>query len=104
MFDIFCHKITFVFQDTQVEVNDLLDFLVPKEAPHKVTQEQIKDIGVVSTKPSKKQLIDRLNNIFQERQAKRDRMSKKAADAENSILSEKHQRSSGKNGRTEKKG
>ena len=25
MFDIFCHKITFVFQDVQIDVDDLID-------------------------------------------------------------------------------
>ena len=53
MFDIFCHKITFVFQDTQIDVNDLIDLT--------------SDIGA---KPTKKQLISKLNALLNKRRAK----------------------------------
>jgi len=52
MFDIFCHKITFVFQDTQVDVNDLIDLG--------------KGVMVPQTK---KQLIARLTELLDKRKA-----------------------------------
>lgn len=67
MFDIFCHKITFVFQDTQVDVKDLLDLGL--------------DGGAA---PTKKELIARLNALLEKR--KNDRLSKKTTDAKNKKL------------------
>ena len=50
MFDIFCHKITFVFQDTQVDVNDLIDLAV-----------------VAKEGQTKKELISKLNALIEKR-------------------------------------
>lgn len=47
MFDIFCYKITLVFRDTQVDVNDLID------------------LGkVVSIPATRKQLMAKLNKLL----------------------------------------
>lgn len=93
MFDIFCHKITFVFQDTQVEINDLLDFLVPDEAPHKGTQKEIEALVDPQYSPKKQLLVDRLNAILDTKQNKQtaeairhDRVSKKSTDEKDKKL------------------
>ena len=74
MFDIFCHKITFVFQDTQVDVNDLVDF-----------------VGDLQSKPTKKQLIDKLNRILNERQIKRESLQKKTYNEKDTELRKRDQ-------------
>lgn len=88
MFDIFCHRITFVFDNTQVEINDLLDFLVPGDAPHKLCATEIAERldaikKVVDPKFSiKKQgLVDKLSAILDRRkiQSERDSITKKSA-------------------------
>lgn len=63
MFDIFCHKITFVFQDTQVDVTDLID--LGKAATTTVT-----------TTVRKQGLVDKLTAILDRRrnQRKQDRI------------------------------
>ncbi len=79
MFDIFCHRITFVFQDTQVEINDLLDFLVPGEAPHNMTATEVakRMADAKAADPTfsvKKQgLVDRLTALLDERRNQRER-------------------------------
>lgn len=76
MFDIFCHKITFVFQDTKVEVNDLLDFLAPGGAPHKVPLAEIKKIEEMmdpAFSPKKQGLVDKLTAILDRRRNDRER-------------------------------
>lgn len=65
MFDIFCHKITFVFQDTQVDVSDLID------------------LGVTTVVPAtKKQLIARLKEVLAKREANRESVQTKTHDTE----------------------
>ena len=53
MFDIFCHKITFVFQDTQVSVNDLFDLVLAAKGGK-----------------TKKELISELNALIEKRKAR----------------------------------
>jgi len=68
MFDIFCHRITFVFENVDVDVNDLIDIIG-----------EIKGTKVPMTKKAQ---IKLLSELFEARKKKNDRMSKKTADAE----------------------
>ena len=67
MFDIFCHKITFVFQDTQVDVSDLIDIA-----------------GACKGASTKKQQVEVLTRLLERR--RNDILSKKTADEKNKKL------------------
>lgn len=64
MFDIFCHKITFIFSDVQIDVNDLIDIIG-----------EVKGLSVPQTK---KQLVAKLNAIIEKRH--HDSLPKKSTD------------------------
>lgn len=74
MFDIFCHKITFVFQDTQIDVSDLIDLEKAAVIPQ-----------------TKEQLITRLTKILDERKVKRESLSKKSHDEKDSPVRARNQ-------------
>jgi len=72
MFDIFCHKITFVFENVQIDVNDLLDVIAEKP-----------DIKIPL---SKKQQVQLLLDLFEARKKNHVTMPKKSVHEEDKIL------------------